>query len=125
MDGSDCSRRALNHAIQLGEAYDGRLDIVHFTDMQTDTTAELLERIDDRLSETDLEYDVEVRTDTRLSDPRSSTHIGRLILEMVENREPDLVIMGHHGTGIVGELILGSTAKTVVEAGEIPVTVVP
>lgn len=33
--------------------------------------------------------------------------------------------MGHHGTGAIGRVILGSTAETVVQGTETPVTVIP
>lgn len=125
IDGSDCSHRALKHAVQLGETCGGTLDIVHFTGVHTGATDELLDAIDNLFGEFNVESRVEVRTGIRMSEPRSSTHIGRLILDMVENQGCDQVVMGHHGTGVIGELILGSAAKTVVEAGEIPVTVVP
>jgi len=125
MDGSDCSQRALEYAVQLGEMYSGTLDVIHFTDVRTDATDELLNAIDELLGETHVECHVEVRTDIRLSEPRSSTHIGRRILELVDEKGYDHVIMGHHGTGAVGELVLGSAAKTVLKAGAVPVTVVP
>jgi len=125
MDGSECSLRALNTAIEIATACTGTLDVVHFTDVHTDATDELLEVIETTLEDTPIQSSVDVVTDVRVSEPRSSTHIGRRIVELVEEQQYDHVIMGHHGTGVVGELILGSTAKTVIEDSEVPVTTVP
>ncbi|MFB6142841.1 MAG: universal stress protein [Halorientalis sp.] len=125
MDGSACSRRALEHAVGLVAASGGRVDVVHFTDVPTDATDELLARAEEILADAGVEWETEVVTDVRLSEPRSATHVGRRILERVEDGDYDLVVLGHHGTGVVGELLLGSTARTVVDARAVPVTVVP
>lgn len=125
IDGSECSRRALRHAVDVVTACTGSIDVVHFTDIHNETTDDVIETAETILTTAGVEGETEVITDIRVSEPRSSTHIGRRVLQLVEDREYDHVIMGHHGTGVVGELILGSTAKTVIEAGEVPVTVIP
>lgn len=125
IDGSECSRRALRHAVDVVTARTGKIDVVHFTDVRTEATNDVIEAVEEILTTAGVESQTEVITDTRVSEPRSSTHIGKRILQLVDDREYDQVVMGHHGTGAVGELILGSAAKTVLEAGSVPITVVP
>ena len=125
IDGSECSRRALRHAGDVITACTGRIDVVHFTDIHNEATDDVIEAAEAILTTAGVEGETEVVSDVRVSKPRSSTHIERRILNFVDDRGYDHVVMGHHGTGVVGELILGSTAKTVIEAGEVPVTVVP
>lgn len=125
IDGSECSRRALRHAVDVVTARTGRIDVVHFTDIRTEATDDVIEAAEEIFTTAGVEGETEIITDTQVSKPRSSTHIGKRVLQLVDDREYDHVIMGHHGTGAVGELILGSTAKTVIEAGTVPVTVVP
>lgn len=44
---------------------------------------------------------------------------------MVAEEGYDHVVMGHHGSGMVDRAMLGSAAETVVDAKEVPVTIVP
>ena len=125
IDGSECSRRALRHAVDVVTACTGRISVVHFTDIRTEATDDVIEAAEEVLTTAGIEAETEVIRDTRVSEPRSSTHIGKRVLQLVDDRKYDHVVMGHHGTGVAAELLLGSTAKTVIEAGEVPVTVIP
>jgi nucleotide-binding universal stress UspA family protein len=125
IDGSDCSERALRHAIELAQRFDAALDVVHFTDSKGSDTERLQERVSETLVDEGLDSDTEVIRDLRLGSLRSSTTIGKDILQLVDDRDYDHVVMGHHGTGRVGKAILGSAAETVIEATSVPTTVVP
>lgn len=125
VDGSECSRRALEYAFALAADRGGSVDVVHFTDSRDAATDELLDTVADLRAAADVPGETEVIPDIRVSEPRSSTHIGRQVLLLVDEGGYDHVVMGHHGTGVVESLLLGSTAETVVEAGAVPVTVVP
>jgi nucleotide-binding universal stress UspA family protein len=46
------------------------------------------------------------------------------ILDRIEAAEHDLVVMGSHGRGLLGSLLLGSTSKDVVARSPVPVLVV-
>jgi nucleotide-binding universal stress UspA family protein len=46
------------------------------------------------------------------------------ILEYVAAQHPDLIVMGTHGRGLVGHLLLGSVAERVVRASPVPVLTV-
>lgn len=125
VDGSDCSIRALRFALDFVGRFDGTIRVVHFTDYEGEDTEALLERIDEVLDATDVEVDAEVLIDPQLNRARASNRVGKDILALVEEGDYDHVVMGHHGTGFVGSLILGSAAETVTQNATIPVTVVP
>lgn len=46
------------------------------------------------------------------------------ILRMVESEDIDLVIMGTHGRGGIGHLVMGSVAENVVKAAPVPVLII-
>ncbi|MDY6819423.1 MAG: universal stress protein [Halobacteriales archaeon] len=125
IDGSDCSYRALRFATDFVQRYNGDLHVVHITDYEGETTETIMDRARSILAEADVLDDPEIVTDFRMSDPRYANAVGKDILRIVEDNDYDHVIMGHHGTGAVGRMILGSAARTVIQAAEIPATVIP
>jgi len=125
VDGSDCSMRALHVATQLATGLDATLDIVHFTDSPGADTEHLKERVSEVLEDEGMDTETEVIGDVRLSNIKASDQVGKDILELVEERGYDHVVMGHHGTGRIGKFLLGSAANTVSKAGEVPTTIVP
>lgn len=125
IDGSDCSFRALDWAVEFVSRYDGTLHVVHITDYSGDVTDDILTEAEAVLEEGGVEDDPEVLTDTRLSNPRYSDQVGKDILRLADEEEYDHIVMGHHGTGRIGRVVLGSAAETVVRAAEHPATIVP
>lgn len=125
IDGSDCSERALRFAAEMARRYEGTVHVVHLSEHRTEQTDDLLERAETVLEEEGVTGDSTVVSDVRLSDLRASDQVGRDILRLVERHGYDHVVMGHHGTGMVGKLLLGSAAETVVQSTETPVTVIP
>lgn len=123
IDGSDCSTRALEFAAEFADRYDASLHVLHVTSYQNDETDELLEEAKALLDERGLRGDLDLRFD--MVSFRSSDRVGKDILRTVSEEGYDHVIMGHHGTGLIGRALLGSAAETVVEATEVPVTVIP
>ena len=47
------------------------------------------------------------------------------LLAMAEKQDADLIVVGSHGRGMVGEMLMGSVSKGLIRAGRWPVTVVP
>lgn len=123
MDSSDCSFRALEFATAFARSHDADLDVVHLTDHRTESTADLVERARAVLEREGFEADVDVVIDAQRF--RASSHIGKDILELADDRDVDHVVMGHHGTGALGRALLGSAAETVVRSADVPVTVIP
>lgn len=125
IDGSDCSFRALEFAIDFVNRYEGRLHVVHITDFTGDLTNEILQEAETALADASIDDQPDVLTDTRLSNPRYSNQVGKDIIEIANEGDYDHVVMGHHGTGRIGRAVLGSAAETVIRAAEQPATVVP
>lgn len=125
IDGSDCSYRALAFAAEFVTHYEGTLHVVHFANRESDSTRRILTRAEEHLDEAGVLDDPEVVSDLRVSDIRYGKQIGKDILSLVEQREYDHVVMGHHGSDAVGRLLLGSAAETVIRAAETPATVIP
>ncbi|NIX20649.1 MAG: universal stress protein [Actinobacteria bacterium] len=124
VDGSENALRALRFAAGLARRYGADLDAVHITDVETESTRELLAEAEAILEEEGLEGEASVEYDLRLTF-KASERIGNGILETVEEGGYDHVVMGHHGTGAVGRLLLGSATETVIRADEVAVTVIP
>lgn len=124
IDGSDVSERALRFAAEFSRRFEATLHVVHVTDAETDATEQVVDRAKQVLAEEGVADEPSVSTDTELSF-RSANRIGEDILALTKEGDYDHVVMGHHGSGAVERLILGSAAETVVRAGEVPVTVVP
>ena len=47
------------------------------------------------------------------------------LLNEADKQGADLIVVGSHGRGVVGEMLLGSVSKGLIRAGKCPVTVVP
>lgn len=124
IDGSENAERALRFAAELSRRYDARLDVVHITDVETESTRELLDRADEILDDEGHPGETTVQYDLRLTF-KSSDRIGEGVLDLVEEEGYDHVVMGHHGAGAVERLLLGSATETVIRANAVPVTVVP
>ena len=123
IDGSDCSTRALEFAVEFARCFDATLDVVHFSDVETDATDEICERAAAVIPD-DIACDPRVITDVEL-DFRPAERVGEDILELVDEGGYDHVIMGHHGSGTLDRAILGSAAEIVLRSEKVPVTVVP
>lgn len=125
IDGSECSFRALEYAMEFVRRYEGTLHVVHITTADQRATEEILNRAEAYLDSDGIASDPELVTTVRSIDPRYGNRIGKDILRLVDEREFEHVIMGHHGAGAVDRLVLGSAAQTVVQSIETPVTVIP
>lgn len=123
IDGSDCSTRALEFAVEFAERFDATLDVVHFSDAETDATTEICDRAAAIIPD-DVNYTVRVIADEEL-DFRPAERVGELILDHSELDGYDHVIMGHHGSGALDRAILGSAAEKVIRSEKIPVTIIP
>jgi nucleotide-binding universal stress UspA family protein len=124
IDGSDTSFRALRFAAGMVERYDGTLEVVHFSTTADEASEQILHRARDVLDEEGIDEEPSIATDLEL-EFRPSDRVGEDILELVEEIGADHVVMGHHGSGMVERVILGSATETVVRADEVPVTIIP
>lgn len=124
IDGTDPSYRALEFATGFVERYDADLDVVHVTDEETEATEDILERAERILEAGDSEASPKVSADLEM-DFRPADRVGEFILELVQKRGYDHVVMGHQASGTVERAIIGSAAETVLRAERVPLTVIP
>jgi nucleotide-binding universal stress UspA family protein len=124
IDGSECSFRALDFAIEFARRFEGSLHVVHISDSETDATDDIVERARQRLREEGIAGEPEVSTDVDLAF-RPAERVGEDILDLVSERGYDHVVMGHHGNGTVERMMVGSAAHTVIEEESVAVTIVP
>ncbi|AKU98243.1 Universal stress protein [Labilithrix luteola] len=128
-DGSEPSIAALDHAVALAEDFDATVDVVHveapdefeigsMTPLSSGAREELEEAMNTAASR------VEARIGNRLSRRIVSGDPLRKIVEIANDGDYDLIVMGTHGR--VGRLrsMLGSVAEGVVRNAPCPVLTV-
>jgi len=123
IDASENSFRALEFAAGLAERFETDLHTVHVREDSEGETEALLDRIRETLSDTPFEDDPEVIDEERAF--HSVEGVGQVVLRCLEEEGYEHVVMGHHGTGLVGRAILGSATETVMDETDVPLTVIP
>lgn len=128
-DGSEGSRRAVDHAIDIAATYDAMLHVLFVVDTRSlpaDVDAGL---IYDALEGTGREAVDEVTrqavaadVDVEASLATGSVH--RAILDYAAEHDVDLVVMGTHGRTGLDRYLLGSVAEKVVRLSPVPVMTV-
>lgn len=124
IDGSDCSERALRYAAEMARKYEGSLRVVHITDVETEATQMIMDRAREALADEGVDSEPTVSIDVQLTF-KGSGRIGTDIVKLASEQGFDHIVMGHHGAGAVDRILLGSVAKTVINAHEHPVTIIP
>lgn len=122
IDGSAASDRALSFGIRLVDSDGGRLHVVHISDAETDATEQVLEGAREQLADSGIEPELVV---VDAIDVRPAARVGKEVLRLAKERDADHVVLGHDTVSAADEAMLGSAAKTVVRASDLPVTVVP
>jgi nucleotide-binding universal stress UspA family protein len=125
IDGSECSFRALEFAIEFAERYEATLHVIHITDFEGEGTNDVIDRAKEKLADAGVETVPEIETNLSMSTPGYANRVGKDIVQIVDEEGHDHVVMGHHGTGRVGRIILGSAAETVLRATDVPATIIP
>lgn len=123
IDSSENSVRALAFAAEFAERLGTDLHTVHVSNNENDATEALAARVHETLEGTPFEDDTEVVAESR--GLRAESEVGKVILELLADETYEHVVMGHHGSGIVGRTILGSATETVMDGTDVPMTVVP
>jgi len=138
IDGSDCSRRAIDYASDIGSRFDAKIVLVHAinypfgrlsVELHQYAVSEHLdgpgevEAVVEKMLET-----AEVRAtsagvneiahDSRMGDPAS------VILEAATSCDADCIVMGSRGLGELKGLLVGSVSHKVLQHAEVPVTIV-
>jgi nucleotide-binding universal stress UspA family protein len=130
-DGSEGARGAAEHAIELAATYDATLHTLYVvdTDVGTGTGAGIGQVLDalEAAGETAIDRLVDRATEGGVTAVEGSVAQGpphRVILEYVDDRGVDLVVMGTHGRTGLDRYLLGSVTEKVVRLSDAPVLTV-
>lgn len=134
VDGSDCSERAVKHAVALAKQLGGwTIHVAHaheepliygeiavyvprekMAELQRAHSEGILERMDPLLSGAGVPYEKEV-----LVGPTAE-----VLTRRAAALGCDLIVMGTHGLTPLGNMLMGSVATKVVHLSRIPVTLI-
>ncbi len=62
---------------------------------------------------------IEVETEALFGDP------ARALLDLADRKEIDAIVMGSHGRGAWGRMMLGSVSQRIIHEAKVPVVIVP
>lgn len=116
LDGSGLAARALPYAISLAKAAGSRLILAYspdFWELPLDMPAQLQRGAVEART-------VGVDVATHLCTTHGGNH-GRAIVDAAHESGAELIVMGTHGHGAVGRMLLGSVADEVLRHAEVPV----
>jgi len=136
IDFSDASKPVLEAAIKLAKALDEGLHLIHVVEDEPTYAAygfspdefpamqeiqkESIERSEQKLEQIAGEVGVKgVETAVLQGQPLHT------ILEYAEKVQADLIVLGSHGHGFLGSLLLGSVAEGCVRKAKFPALIVP
>ena len=131
-DFGESAARAIEVAIDMATRYQGEVTLFHAWEVPTYSYAGLevgnmglvsAVEEDVRQKLTDLLRSVRSRIPIATATLRSGS-AWRAILSMIEEDNPDLVVMGTHGRRGLGRSLLGSVAEMVVRVAPCPVLVI-
>ena len=147
-DLSDNSTYAFGYAINLAKKHDAQIIILHVIDIMMGIPVSV---VGTYLKEKQLEENLQKRTtqvteeinnrlkqfvDTKVADdPESAGIVASIeicqgypadeIIKQADDLDCDLIVMGTHGKGIVGQAFFGSVAKKVLRRVRKPVFIIP
>lgn len=126
VDGWEPSHRALEFAVEQAAAAGATLDVVHVVGEGGGDAAsneQIREAAEEVVADSGVDYDIHfVETN---KDTKPAARVGARLLEFVEEVGHDAVFVGNEPTGTAERIIVGSVARTLVEARDVPVVLVP
>jgi len=136
IDFSDVSKKVIEMAIKFAKAFDQELHLVHVVEAEPTYAAygfspdefpamnaiqeESINRAEKKLTEMASKVDVSGVKTAVLEGPPL-----HMILEYAEEVDADLLVLGSHGHGVLGSLLLGSVAEGCVRKAKFPALIVP
>jgi len=131
-DFSETSRGAVNYGLSLALQYEARLVLCHVVPatamLATAFPAESFSIESDQLAQVQLELPSLIPETSRgRVGLRIVTRIGRVmdeLLAIIDEEEPDVVVMGTHGRSGAERLFLGSTTERLLRKSPVPVLTV-
>lgn len=132
-DGSNESDIVLDHAIDLAKQYDATLEGLFVNDQRSyagpgaDIGRERIEAAHESVGERALDRVKSAAKEAKIdvSTTRTDGVPGQVILNAIEENDPDLVVMGTHGRTGIQRALLGSVAENVIRRSSVPIHLVP
>lgn len=137
VDFSDCSRAAVEAAVDLAGKYSAELELLHIHEVPFTASAVLVRTTDGREVTMDVFLGEESRrlldemvgsVDELAKSPHHEVVQGGVahvsIVERAKAISADLIVMGTHGRSGLSHLLMGSVAEKVLRAAPCPVMVV-
>jgi len=129
-DGSDAAERALDLAVSVADAHDAELHILYVADTNQPSLSRIQGQVVDALEGQGQQIVDEAGNRVRGSGVDVTTDViqggpSRTILDYVDDRGVDLVVMGTRGERDVERLLLGSVTERIVRSAPVPVLAVP
>jgi nucleotide-binding universal stress UspA family protein len=129
VDFSETSRKALNVALELVEAFSAKLNVIYVSSdylirkMRTEeeknkATRALRERAEDKLDDFLRGFNLKEAGRVEEGEPGSG------IVSFAEREDVDLIVMGARGLGFVQGLLIGSVTDAVLKSSPCPVFVI-
>ena len=129
VDFSETSRKALNAALELADAFSARLNVIYVSPdylirkmrvaEDRDKTAKALrERAENRLDDFLRGFSLKEAGRVEEGEPGSE------IVSFAEREDVDLIVMGARGLGFVQGLLIGSVTDAVLKSSPCPVFVI-
>lgn len=128
-DGSDLANLALPLVIDLARTHDSKIVVVHANDVLVGRFGgvpmladedELREQFGQQVTNlSEAGYDIELRIETGVGRGPAA-----LIAKAAAEVDADVIVVGSHGRGAAGTVLLGSVAKALLHIAPCPVLVV-
>jgi nucleotide-binding universal stress UspA family protein len=130
-DGSECAQRALDYAIKLARENGPASLAVHpepvvYGEIQVYVSKEKMDELQRKHSEDILRPALEaaIKAGVAHTSEILAGDAAPVIVHCAEERGCDSIVMGTHGRGAIGALMMGSVATKVVHLSKVPVTLV-
>jgi len=135
VDGSEASMKALKHAIELAEIHDSELHIksvleefklpfasqyeLWAKESRDEQVSKILEEMNSAVMSIKKENMV-IDVETRIEEGKPA----KVLTEIAEDEDFELIVLGATGLGRVEEFLLGSTSREVVNTSKVPVLII-
>lgn len=123
-DVNPVSERAVTTALDILSGHDDiHITAVHVSDRESTSAKVAASSVESMASDRGLSVDADVR----IVDPgtESKPTIRNVIAETIEERDVDLVVIGHEEKSLFEQLFRSDTSERALEIYEIPVLIVP
>lgn len=135
VDGSEASMKALKHAIELAEIHESELHIISVLEefklpfasqyelwakeSRDEQVSKILEEMNSAVMSIKKENMV-IDVETRIEEGKPA----KVLTEIAEDEDFELIVLGATGLGRVEEFLLGSTSREVVNTSKVPVLII-